>query len=82
MTVCAQSVESCSALCDPVDCSPPGSSVMGFSRQEYWSGLPCPPPEEFPTVVENKLYNYLYENKINDLLCSTEKDLMYLKYIF
>jgi hypothetical protein len=19
---------------------------MGFSRQEYWSGLPCPPPEE------------------------------------
>ena len=24
--------------------SPPGSSVMGLSRQEYWSGLPCPPP--------------------------------------
>ena len=21
----------------------------GFSRQEYWSGLPCPPPEIFPT---------------------------------
>ena len=19
---------------------------MGFPRQEYWSGLPCPPPEE------------------------------------
>ena len=19
---------------------------LGFSRQEYWSGLPCPPPEE------------------------------------
>ena len=19
---------------------------MGFSRQEYWSGLPCPPPGE------------------------------------
>jgi len=18
---------------------------MGFSRQEYWSGLPCPPPD-------------------------------------
>ena len=25
-----------------MDCSPPGSSV-GFSRQESWSGLPCPP---------------------------------------
>ena len=22
---------------------------MGFSRQEYWSGLPCPPPEDFPS---------------------------------
>ena len=22
---------------------------MGFSRQEYWSGLPCPPPGDPPT---------------------------------
>ena len=21
---------------------------MGFSRQEHWSGLPCPPPEDLP----------------------------------
>ena len=21
---------------------------MGFSRQEYWSGLPCPPPGNLP----------------------------------
>ena len=21
---------------------------MGFSRQEYWSGLPCPPPGDLP----------------------------------
>ena len=21
---------------------------MGFSRQEYWSGLPCPSPGDFP----------------------------------
>ena len=33
-------------LCDPTDHSPPGSSVHG--RQEYWSGLPCPPPGDFP----------------------------------
>ena len=31
-------------LCDPMDCSPPGSSSMGFSRKEYWSGLPFPSP--------------------------------------
>ena len=24
-------------LCDPIDCSPPGSSVLGFPRQEYES---------------------------------------------
>ena len=22
---------------------------VGFSRQEYWSGLPFPPPEDFPS---------------------------------
>ena len=21
---------------------------MGFPRQQYWSGLPCPPPEDLP----------------------------------
>ena len=88
----AKSLQLCSALCDPIDGSPPGSSVpgilqarilewvaisfskawkwkvnvkllsrawllatpwtaayqappsMGFSRQEYWSGLPLPSP--------------------------------------
>ena len=35
---------SLSSSCDPVDCSPPGSSVHGFSRQEHWSGLPFPSP--------------------------------------
>ena len=24
--------------------------AMGFSRQEYWSGLPCPPPEDLPDL--------------------------------
>ena len=23
---------------------------MGFSRQEYWSGLPCPPPRDLPDL--------------------------------
>ena len=25
----------------------------GFSRQEYWSGLPCPPPKDLPTKGSN-----------------------------
>ena len=36
--------QSCPTLCDPMDCSLPGSSSMGFSRQEYWSGVPVPSP--------------------------------------
>ena len=41
-------------LSDPMDCSPPGSSVHGFSRQEYWSGVPLPSPMYCP------LYSYYY----------------------
>ena len=26
----------------------PVSLSMGFSRLEYWSGLPCPPPGDLP----------------------------------
>ena len=40
----AKSLQLCPILYDPMDCRPSGSSAMGFSRQEYWSGLPCPPP--------------------------------------
>ena len=39
--------QSCPILLDPMDCSSPGtvtSLSMEFSRQEYWSGLPCPSP--------------------------------------
>ena len=49
MHVCVLSHIICVYLCDPVDCSLPGSSVHGFSRQEYWSRLQCPPLRIFPT---------------------------------
>ena len=34
--------------CDPMDCWPPGSSVYGFPRLEYWSALPFPSPGDLP----------------------------------
>ena len=40
--------QSCPTLCGPMDCSLPGSPSMRFSRQEYWSGLPFPSPEDLP----------------------------------
>ena len=36
-------VQLCLTLCDPVDCS-----LLHSSRQEYWSGLPCPCPGNLP----------------------------------
>ena len=32
---CCLVAQSCLTHCDPMDCSPPGFSVQGFSRQEY-----------------------------------------------
>ena len=40
----AKLFQSCPTLCDPIDGSPPGSLVPGFSRQEHWNGLPFPSP--------------------------------------
>ena len=34
-----------------MDCNPPGQQAplfMRFPRQEYWSGLPGPPPGDLP----------------------------------
>ena len=40
-------IQSYPTLCNPMDCRPPSLS-MGFSKQEYWSGLPRPPPGDLP----------------------------------
>ena len=108
----AKSLQLCATLCNPIDCSPPGSPVpgilqartleqvaisfsnawkwkvkvkslscvwliatpwtaahqaplpMGFSRQEYWSGVPLPSPNH----VHNWyliLFEWLAERKNN-----------------
>ena len=42
-----ESLWSCPTLCNPMDCSPPDSSVHGI-LQKYWSGLPYPTSEGLP----------------------------------
>ena len=44
----AKSLQWCLTLCDPMDYGRQAPLSMGFSRQEYWSELPCPPPEDLP----------------------------------
>ena len=40
--------QSCPSLCHPMDHSPRAPLSMGFSRQEYWSGLSFPSPGDIP----------------------------------
>ena len=57
--------QSCLTPYDPMDCSPPGSPVHGyfFPRQEYWSGLPCPPPGDLPNPgIESRFPTLLMDN--------------------
>ena len=43
------SLQLCLTVCDPMDCIAHQAPLsVGFSRQEYWSGLPCPPPGDLP----------------------------------
>ena len=54
---CCASVQSCPTLCDPVDCSPPGSSVQGIllARILEWLASPfsgdLPDPGVEPTSL-------------------------------
>ena len=40
----AKSLQLCPTLGDPIDCSPPGSSVHGILQARIQSRLPFPPP--------------------------------------
>ena len=44
----AQSLQLCLTLCELLDWAHKVPLSMGFSRQEYWSGLPCLPPGYLP----------------------------------
>ena len=46
--LCDKLFQSCPTLCDPVDCSPPGSSVHGVLQAGRLGGLLCPPPGDLP----------------------------------
>ena len=42
MDMCAKSFQLCPTVCDPIDCSPPGSSVHGILQAEIleWVAIP------------------------------------------
>ena len=48
MCVCDQSLSRVQLFVAPQSIAHQAPLSMGFSRQEYWSGLPCPSPGDLP----------------------------------
>ena len=53
---CVLSLQSCLTLCDLWTVPPQAPLSMGFSRQKYWGGLPCPPPGDLPDPGIEPMY--------------------------
>ena len=49
MCKCAKSLQLCLSLCNLWTVARQAPLSVGFSRQEYWSELPCPPPRDLPS---------------------------------
>ena len=47
LKVRAKLLQSCLTLCDPMDCSSPGSSVQGILQAKFWRRLPFPSLGDF-----------------------------------
>ena len=47
-SVCVLVTQSCLTLCEPVDCSPPGSSVLGILQARRLQWVPFPSPGDLP----------------------------------
>ena len=46
--MCAKSLQSCKTLCDPIDYSPPGSSLHGILQARILEWFPGLPPGDLP----------------------------------
>ena len=61
--MCVLVAQSCPTLCNPMDCSPPAPPSMGFSKQEYWSGLPFQYREQVPLFQLMERWCPLVDNR-------------------
>ena len=62
----------CLTLCDPMDCSPPGSSIQGIFQAREWNGLPFPSPGA-PLLATTILFSVY----VSLLLCVMFTSLLY-----
>ena len=54
---------------------------MGFSRQEYWSGLPCPPSGDLPNPgIDLRLFGLLHWQAVSLSVAPSEKPPFYYQF--
>ena len=56
--------QSCPTLCNPMDCSPPGSSVHGISQAKILKWVAIPSAGDLHIYIYEKLFKWVYYGKI------------------
>ena len=56
----AKSLQPGLTLCNPMDCSPPGSSVHGILQARILEWVPFPPPGDLPDPGIEPVSTYIY----------------------
>ena len=64
LSAAAKSLQLCPTLCDPIDGLLQAPLSLGFSRQEQWSGLPFPSPEDLPNPGIKPRFPELQEDSL------------------
>ena len=60
----AKSLQSCPTICDPIDCSPPGSAVPRILQAEvyiytFWTSHPSPAPSHPSRLIQSPYLSFL-----------------------
>ena len=79
-SICAKLLHQCQTLCVTswaIVCQAPLS--IGFSREEYWSGLSCPSPEDLPDpeIEHESLKSLALSGKFFTISVGLQNCLMY-----
>ncbi|CAI9152781.1 unnamed protein product [Rangifer tarandus platyrhynchus] len=74
----SKSSQPCPTLCNPWTAAHQAPLSMGFSRQEYWSGLPCPIPGDFQTQGLNPCLLHLLHWQASSLPLGHWRSLTYI----
>ena len=73
-------VQSCLTLCDPMDCSPPGSSVHGILQARTLEWVACPPPGDLASPGIEPASSALQMDSLKaELLGSLQQRLRFFK---